>query len=179
MTADFNAQLSDTDSFYHRGGATGLAVPRGASLRPLRRGEPIVVDHVFVLTGYLFVDQTRIFSIGPFSTTCSEHKTQCLSFRRSLGPGFERARSWDGSTGRPWAGSTRKGYLNFSIGPAAAGIASWATASAWSSTNHRSWIHPSTDRPDLPGHGKALRFLAHSGTGPALHQPRRHCRPGS
>ena len=46
-------------------GGTGLspAVAQGSSLRPIRRHEPVLMDYVFALDGYL-VDQTRIFAIG-------------------------------------------------------------------------------------------------------------------
>lgn len=47
-------------------GSTGLgpAMPNSASLRPIRRGEPIVLDCAVAVDGYL-VDQSRVFSIGP------------------------------------------------------------------------------------------------------------------
>ena len=46
-------------------GGTGLspAVAQGSSLRPIQRYEPVLMDYVFALDGYL-VDQTRIFAIG-------------------------------------------------------------------------------------------------------------------
>jgi Xaa-Pro aminopeptidase len=46
-------------------GGTGLspAVAQGSSLRPIQRHEPVLMDYVFALDGYL-VDQTRIFAIG-------------------------------------------------------------------------------------------------------------------
>jgi Xaa-Pro dipeptidase len=47
-------------------GGLGLspAIGQGASYKPIRRGEPIIVDFGSCFDGYL-VDQTRIFSIGP------------------------------------------------------------------------------------------------------------------
>ncbi len=47
-------------------GSTGLspAMPNSPSLRPIRRGEPIILDCAVAFDGYL-VDQTRVFSIGP------------------------------------------------------------------------------------------------------------------
>jgi Xaa-Pro aminopeptidase len=46
-------------------GGTGLspAVAQGSSQRPIQRHEPVLMDYVFALDGYL-VDQTRIFAIG-------------------------------------------------------------------------------------------------------------------
>lgn len=49
-------------------GGTGIsaAFPQGASLHRIRRGEPILLDYVFVWDGYI-VDQTRIFALGSLS----------------------------------------------------------------------------------------------------------------
>jgi Xaa-Pro dipeptidase len=46
-------------------GGTGLspAIAQGSSLRPIRSHEPVLMDYVFALDGYL-VDQTRVFAIG-------------------------------------------------------------------------------------------------------------------
>jgi Xaa-Pro dipeptidase len=46
-------------------GGTGLspAVAQGSSLRPIQRHEPVLMDYVFALDGYV-VDQTRVFAIG-------------------------------------------------------------------------------------------------------------------
>ncbi|TEU21792.1 MAG: aminopeptidase P family protein [Anaerolineales bacterium] len=46
-------------------GGTGLspAVAQGSSLRPIQRHEPVLMDYVFALDGYL-VDQTRVFALG-------------------------------------------------------------------------------------------------------------------
>jgi Xaa-Pro aminopeptidase len=46
-------------------GGMGLspAVAQGSSLRPIQRHEPVLMDYVFALDGYV-VDQTRIFAIG-------------------------------------------------------------------------------------------------------------------
>lgn len=47
-------------------GGTGLgpSSPQGPSIRPIGRGQPILVDYVFCHLGYL-ADHARIFSIGP------------------------------------------------------------------------------------------------------------------
>jgi len=46
-------------------GGTGLgpAIAQGVSRRPIKRNEPVLLDYVFALDGYL-VDQTRIFALG-------------------------------------------------------------------------------------------------------------------
>jgi Xaa-Pro dipeptidase len=45
------------------GTALSPAVAQGSSLRPIQRHEPVLIDYVFALDGYL-VDQTRIFALG-------------------------------------------------------------------------------------------------------------------
>ena len=49
-------------------GGTGVspAVAQSAGLRPIQRGEPVLVDYVFVLNGYMS-DHARIFSLGHLS----------------------------------------------------------------------------------------------------------------
>ncbi|HUT44484.1 MAG TPA: Xaa-Pro peptidase family protein, partial [Desulfobacterales bacterium] len=46
-------------------GGTGVspAIAQGAALRPIQRNEPVVVDYVFVLNGYMS-DHARIFALG-------------------------------------------------------------------------------------------------------------------
>jgi Xaa-Pro dipeptidase len=46
-------------------GGTGLspAIAQGASQRPIQRNEPVLLDYVFALDGYL-IDQTRVFALG-------------------------------------------------------------------------------------------------------------------
>ena len=46
-------------------GGTGVSpsVAQSSSLRPIQRGEPVLVDYVFVLNGYMS-DHARIFAIG-------------------------------------------------------------------------------------------------------------------
>lgn len=46
------------------GVGVSTAIGQGASLRRLGKNEPILVDYVFALDGYL-ADHTRIFSLGP------------------------------------------------------------------------------------------------------------------
>jgi len=49
-------------------GGTGVspAIAQGAALRPIQRNEPVVVDYVFVLNGYMS-DHARIFALGNLS----------------------------------------------------------------------------------------------------------------
>lgn len=46
-------------------GGTGISpsVAQGSGLRPIQRGEPVLVDYVFVLNGYMS-DHARIFALG-------------------------------------------------------------------------------------------------------------------
>ena len=48
------------------GAGVNPAVAQGASMRPIRRHEPVLVDFVFALDGYLS-DHTRIFALGNLS----------------------------------------------------------------------------------------------------------------
>ena len=48
------------------GEGVSMAVGQGAGYRKIRKNEPVLVDYVFALDGYLS-DHTRIFSIGPIS----------------------------------------------------------------------------------------------------------------
>ncbi len=45
------------------GTGVGPAMAQSAGLRPIQRGEPVLVDYVFVLNGYMS-DHARIFAIG-------------------------------------------------------------------------------------------------------------------
>ena len=67
------------------GVGTGPAVPQGASLRPLRRGEPILVDYAFALAGYM-VDHTRIFSIGPLPDDLLRAQDAMIELQERLRP---------------------------------------------------------------------------------------------
>ena len=48
------------------GPGPNVAVSKGASARPIERGEPILIDFAGAWDGYL-ADQTRMFSLGPLS----------------------------------------------------------------------------------------------------------------
>ena len=46
------------------GVGVSVAAPMSASYRSIRRGEPVVIDYIACVEGYL-CDQTRVFSLGP------------------------------------------------------------------------------------------------------------------
>jgi Xaa-Pro dipeptidase len=67
-------------------GGTGLspAVAQGSSLRPIQRHEPVLMDYVFALDGYL-VDQTRIFALGALPDELIAGHRAMLEVQNALG----------------------------------------------------------------------------------------------
>jgi Xaa-Pro dipeptidase len=67
-------------------GGTGLspAVAQGSSLRPIQRREPVLMDYVFALDGYL-VDQTRIFALGGLPDELIAGHRAMLEVQNALG----------------------------------------------------------------------------------------------
>jgi len=63
-------------------GGRGLtpAVPQGAGRRPIGRGEPVVLDVVGTVDGYL-VDQTRVFSVGTLDPDYHAAYAACLEIQ--------------------------------------------------------------------------------------------------
>jgi len=59
------------------------AYPQGASDRPIRKGEAVVIDLGASMDGYT-VDQTRTFSIGPLPETLSSAYETCRSIHREI-----------------------------------------------------------------------------------------------
>jgi Xaa-Pro dipeptidase len=59
------------------------AVGKGASARPIRRGEPVIVDLVGASQGYL-ADQTRTFSLGPLRPHLREAYELALRILRTV-----------------------------------------------------------------------------------------------
>jgi Xaa-Pro dipeptidase len=59
------------------------SVGKGASQRPIGRGEPVIVDLVGASLGYL-CDQTRTFSLGPVSRELREAYDAALSMLRQV-----------------------------------------------------------------------------------------------
>jgi Xaa-Pro dipeptidase len=91
-------------------GGPGLnaSYPQGAGGRVLGRNEPILIDYVTVLGGYM-VDQTRIFCIGKLPPPLEEAYHTALKIREALGalgkPGtrcselYQRAEELAGNAG--------------------------------------------------------------------------------
>lgn len=73
-------------------GGRGLspAVAQGSSRRPIRRHEPILMDYIFALDGYV-VDQTRVFAIGGLADKLAQGHAAMLkvdgALRRAATPG--------------------------------------------------------------------------------------------
>jgi len=65
------------------GAALSPAVAQGASSRPIRRGEPVLVDYVFAKNGYL-ADHTRIFAIGGLDEDLLAAHRAALEIQESL-----------------------------------------------------------------------------------------------
>jgi Xaa-Pro dipeptidase len=59
------------------------AIPQGASDRPIRRGEAVVIDIGASVGGYI-VDQTRTLSIGPLPQSLSSAYETCRSIRHEI-----------------------------------------------------------------------------------------------
>ncbi len=59
------------------------AIPQGASDRPIRRGEAVVIDIGASAGGYI-VDQTRTLSLGPLSESLSSAYETCRSIRHEI-----------------------------------------------------------------------------------------------
>ena len=65
------------------GAALSPAVAQGASLHPIRRREPVLVDYVFAKNGYL-ADHTRIFAIGGLDDDLLAAHRAALEIQESL-----------------------------------------------------------------------------------------------
>lgn len=66
-------------------GGPGLnpSYPQGAGRRVIMRNEPVLVDYVTVLNGYM-VDQTRIFCIGSLSSELAEAYKTAVKIKEAL-----------------------------------------------------------------------------------------------
>lgn len=97
------------------GPGVGPAVGQGASLRPIGRHEPILVDYVFAHDGYL-ADNTRIFSIGELPEDLMAAHESILSLQKQLisliRPGISADRVYE--TALDWV--TDMGYADFFMG---------------------------------------------------------------
>lgn len=65
------------------GHGRSAAIPQGASDRPIRRGEAVVIDVGAFLGGYI-VDQTRTLSIGPLPEDLRSAYETCRSIRHEV-----------------------------------------------------------------------------------------------
>ena len=66
-------------------GGSGInpAVAQGASFRRIQRNEPVMLDYVFSLRGYIS-DHTRLFSIGPIPEDLAEAHAAMLTLQAEL-----------------------------------------------------------------------------------------------
>jgi Xaa-Pro aminopeptidase len=65
------------------GTSVSTAIAQGPSHRPIRRNEPILVDYVFALRGYL-ADHTRIFSIGELAPELTDAYQAMLAIQEMV-----------------------------------------------------------------------------------------------
>lgn len=76
-------------------GGMGLspAMPQGASRKPIRAGEPVLVDLVGIVDG-LMVDQTRIFALGSLPSWLLEAHTAMLEVQEAVVAAARPGVSW-------------------------------------------------------------------------------------
>jgi Xaa-Pro aminopeptidase len=65
------------------GASMSPAVAQGSSLRPIRRGEPVLVDYVFAKNGYI-ADHTRIFAVGGLDDDLLTAHQAALDIQKAL-----------------------------------------------------------------------------------------------
>jgi len=81
-------------------GGPGLnpAIAQGSSARPIRAGEPLLVDYLFAPDGYL-IDQTRIFAIGELPADLVRAHQAMLAVQAAVmeaaRPGITGGELWD------------------------------------------------------------------------------------
>jgi Xaa-Pro dipeptidase len=103
-----------------------VAAPKGASHRPIREHEPVVIDLFGIWNGYL-ADQTRMFSIGRLAPRFHEAYELSLaieqSLARSLRPGVRCSSLYDhavalaqGHEGFMGAGDQRVSFVGHGVG---------------------------------------------------------------
>jgi len=108
------------------GPGPNLAVSKGASQRPIGKGEPILVDLAGAHDGYLS-DQTRMFSIGPVESRYAETHDLAAEILRGVAaaakPGVTGAALYDlalelagGHEGFMGAGDERVTFVGHGIG---------------------------------------------------------------
>jgi Xaa-Pro aminopeptidase len=65
------------------GASLSPAVAQGPSLRPIRRGEPVLVDYAFAKNGYI-ADHTRIFAVGGLDDDLLNAHRAALEIQKAL-----------------------------------------------------------------------------------------------
>jgi len=98
-------------------GGSGInpAVAQGASFRTIRRNEPVMLDYVFSLRGYIS-DHTRLFSLGPIPEDLARAHTTMLALQAQLQrlarPGVVSGSLYDFA----WQYVSERGYANHFMG---------------------------------------------------------------
>ena len=100
-------------------------VGKGASARPIGRGEPVIVDVVGSSLGYM-CDQTRLFSLGPLSAELRDAYDHALAIMRAVAgaakPGVTGAALYDlavelaGDRRDRFASATRVSFVGHGFG---------------------------------------------------------------
>ncbi|MCU0589905.1 MAG: Xaa-Pro peptidase family protein [Desulfobacterales bacterium] len=97
------------------GSGTNPAVAQGASFRRIQRNEPVMLDYVFSLRGYLS-DHTRLFSLGPIpEDLVKAHSTMLalqVELQRMAKPGAVSGSLFDFA----WHYVSERGYANHFMG---------------------------------------------------------------
>jgi Xaa-Pro aminopeptidase len=98
-------------------GGSGInpAVAQGAGFRPIRRNEPVMLDYVFSLRGYIS-DHTRLFSLGPIPEDLANAHSTMLALQAELQrlakPGAVSGSLYDFA----WQYVSERGYANHFMG---------------------------------------------------------------
>jgi Xaa-Pro aminopeptidase len=91
LSGENAAKLSLIDSPTAAGTGITKAFPYGAGMKTIEKGEPIIIDSVFIFEGYI-VDCTRVFTLGKLNRTFSrahDVSSGCHDiFRKSAKPGI-------------------------------------------------------------------------------------------
>ena len=119
------------------GGQSNPAVAQSAGFRPVQKGEPLLLDYVFAINGYL-ADHTRIFSIGPLPDDLLRAHDAMLELQelimKQAVPGTRAGAIYDAALKK----ARQCGYADVFMGAESPGSVSWGMASAWNWTNRRS-----------------------------------------
>jgi Xaa-Pro aminopeptidase len=97
------------------GASPGPAGAQGASLRPIRRREPVLVDYVFAKNGYL-ADHTRIFALGGLEEDLLRAHQAVLDIQRDLIRELRAGTPSGTIYDLALAEATERGYADFFMG---------------------------------------------------------------